>query len=119
MWSRALFPKGHGELFLFFGKKLKILKGGKNWLKYISPKKGPNEMNNTAQPEKTPKRCQCVDCKVKLGVVPFSCRCGKYFCGAHRMAEEHNCTFDYRANAKKELLKYMSSPIVGEKVGII
>jgi predicted nucleic acid binding AN1-type Zn finger protein len=74
---------------------------------------------STTQPEKIPKRCQCVDCRAKLGVVPFSCRCGKYFCGTHRMAENHNCTYDYKAEGKKELLKYMSTPVVGEKVAII
>ena len=76
-------------------------------------------MMSTQQPEKMPKRCQCKDCRAKLGIVPFSCRCGKYFCGTHRMAENHNCTYDYKAEGKKELLKYLSTPIVAEKVAII
>jgi hypothetical protein len=41
------------------------------------------------------------------------------FCGQHRQAEAHNCTFDYRNEAKKELLKFMSSPVISAKVGVI
>lgn len=66
-----------------------------------------------------PKRCECKDCRVKLNLTAFPCRCGKYFCQAHRLSEYHNCQFDYRAEQKKELLKYMSSPVVGEKVTVI
>jgi hypothetical protein len=75
-------------------------------------------MNQTAP---QPKRCQCADCKRKLSLIDIACqcRCGKYFCPPHRSAEDHACTWDYKADAKKELLKYMSTAIVAEKVGII
>ncbi len=64
-------------------------------------------------------RCMFDGCRRKLGLLPFHCRCEMDFCGHHRAAEVHNCTFDYRTEAKKELLKFMSSPIVSAKVGII
>lgn len=37
----------------------------------------------------------------------------------HRASETHNCTFDYRTEAKKELLKFMSSPVLASKVAVI
>ncbi len=64
-------------------------------------------------------RCQAECCRRKLGVVVFDCRCGKVFCGEHRLSENHNCNFDYRALHKKELLKFMSTPIISEKVPVI
>ncbi len=67
----------------------------------------------------TVQRCMCEGCRRKLGLVPFQCRCGMNFCAMHRQAEDHNCTFDYRNEAKKELLKFMSSPIITAKVGVI
>lgn len=68
---------------------------------------------------KIPKRCQCDDCRNKLTLTSYPCRCGKYFCNSHRYSEDHKCTYDYKADAKKELLKTMSTAIVAEKVAII
>jgi len=64
-------------------------------------------------------RCMFEGCKRKLGLLPFHCRCDMNFCGEHRPAEVHNCNFDYRMEAKKELLRYMSSPVISAKVGVI
>ena len=64
-------------------------------------------------------RCQFEGCKIKLGLVPFSCRCSKDFCIEHRGSDAHNCTFDYKAEHKKELLKTLSTPIIGTKVLMI
>ena len=63
--------------------------------------------------------CQHESCRRKLGIVPFECRCGKAFCGEHRLSENHNCPIDYKALHRAELLKTMSSPIVGIKVEVI
>lgn len=62
---------------------------------------------------------RCSECKKKLGLLGFECRCKKQFCAFHRAAEEHKCTFDFKAAAKNELLKYMSSPVIAEKISII
>jgi NAD(P)H-hydrate repair Nnr-like enzyme with NAD(P)H-hydrate dehydratase domain len=57
--------------------------------------------------------------KKKLGLLGFECRCKKQFCAAHRAAEEHACEYDFKSDAKKELLKYMSSPVQAAKVAVI
>jgi hypothetical protein len=69
--------------------------------------------------KKAPKRCMKEDCKCKLKLTDYPCRCGKTFCGNHRLSEYHGCTFDYKALNKEILLKTMSTPVVAEKVAII
>ena len=49
------------------------------------------------------KRCCADDCKKKLTLTDFNCRCGNRFCGAHRYPETHKCSFDYHAFAKTQL----------------
>ncbi len=62
------------------------------------------------------KRCSASGCRVKLGLTAIQCHCGYKFCTAHRYPEEHACSHDYRADAKKELLKTMSTAIVAQKL---
>jgi hypothetical protein len=64
-------------------------------------------------------RCQADDCKKKLGLLGFVCRCEKHFCAVHRVSDAHKCTFDFREQQKKDLLKYMSTAIRAEKVEAI
>ena len=56
---------------------------------------------------KPPKRCQHKSCKKKLSLVEktISCKCKKYFCRLHRFPEEHECSFDFRADDKEKLEK--------------
>lgn len=49
------------------------------------------------------KRCCFSDCKKKLTFSDFACRCGTRFCGTHRAAEDHRCTYDWKAEGKKTL----------------
>uniref|UniRef100_A0A6C0LQ20 AN1-type domain-containing protein n=1 Tax=viral metagenome TaxID=1070528 RepID=A0A6C0LQ20_9ZZZZ len=53
--------------------------------------------------EKPKNRCNHADCKVKLLLSDMACKCGSRFCGKHRYAEEHRCSFDYRQSAAKNL----------------
>ncbi len=71
-----------------------------------------------AQKDKV-KRCNHEGCRMKLTLVDFACRCGKTHCPGHRLAEAHNCTYDYKADHKAQLLKYMSTPVVGKKVDVL
>ncbi|GAA0157368.1 hypothetical protein LIER_14651 [Lithospermum erythrorhizon] len=59
-------------------------------------------------------RCFC--CRKKVGVLGFKCRCGSTFCGSHRYAEKHDCTFDFKGQGKEEIEK--ANPVVkGDKLG--
>jgi len=60
-------------------------------------------------------RCSYDCCRKKLGLMPLVCRCGISFCSGHFPAEEHLCTFDYRADGLKKLIAGMPT-CNGEKV---
>lgn len=66
-----------------------------------------------------PKRCCHEGCKKKLCLTDFACKCGLIHCSQHRASEAHNCSFDYKAQHKEELLKTMSTAIVAKKVEVI
>ena len=54
------------------------------------------------------KRCVC--CNVRVGLMSFTCSCGKEYCMKCRYPEEHKCTFDYKSKAKENLTQ--SNPLV-------
>ena len=49
------------------------------------------------------KRCGASGCKRRLLLSDMACRCGYKFCTAHRHAEDHECLFDYKDAATKQL----------------
>ena len=60
-------------------------------------------------------RCSASDCKKKLNMLDFDCRCGQRFCGAHRQAEDHQCTHNWKADGAKTLGQQLVS-CVNEKL---
>ena len=40
-------------------------------------------------------RCGHIDCRKKLGLMKFGCKCGKDFCVTHKLPELHKCSYDY------------------------
>ncbi|XP_050238158.1 zinc finger A20 and AN1 domain-containing stress-associated protein 9-like [Mercurialis annua] len=58
----------------------------------------------------TMKKNRCESCNKKLGLLGFSCRCGKVFCGTHRYADEHCCSFDYKKFGRDVLVK--QNPVI-------
>ena len=64
------------------------------------------------------RRCGFDGCKKKLGLTDMACRCESTFCGVHRHSEDHGCTFDYKKENEKQLLKTMST-VVAKKIDVI
>jgi predicted nucleic acid binding AN1-type Zn finger protein len=64
-------------------------------------------------------RCTHPSCKKKLGLLGFKCKCEADFCANHRAPEVHDCKYDFQEDQKKNLLKYMSTAIVAQKVEAI
>ena len=64
-------------------------------------------------------RCNYSGCKVKLSIAAYSCKCSGKFCPSHRPSDVHSCTYDYKNENEKNLLKYMSSPVISKKIDII
>lgn len=62
-----------------------------------------------SRPVQPPGRCFC--CRKKVGLAArFSCRCGYEFCSTHRLAEDHECTFDWKGAGREALAK--ANPLV-------
>ncbi|XP_067886054.1 AN1-type zinc finger protein 5-like isoform X2 [Heterodontus francisci] len=65
--------------------------------------------------EPRPKKNRCFQCRKKVGLTGFDCRCGNLFCGLHRYSDKHNCPYDYKAEAAMKIRK--ENPIiVAEKI---
>ena len=62
-----------------------------------------------------PKRCQQTECKKKIGLTDFACKCSMFFCSEHRYTEAHACSFDFKAAGKQQLEKQLVKT-VGVKV---
>ncbi|EDW66513.1 AN1-type zinc finger protein 6 isoform X1 [Drosophila novamexicana] len=58
---------------------------------------------------------RCGECRKKVGLTGFQCRCGGLYCAVHRYSDKHNCTFDYREHGAQEIRR--NNPVVvGEKI---
>lgn len=69
--------------------------------------------NPPSEPRKnTPARC--IECKRRVGLTGFVCKCGDVFCAKHRHADSHACTFDHRS-AERALLAKQNPVIKGAK----
>ena len=66
-----------------------------------------NSKNNCATPKKKPKTksVKCLVCNKRLGIMIFYCKCSitDPYCIKHMRPEEHNCGFDFKADAKCKL----------------
>jgi hypothetical protein len=60
-------------------------------------------------------RTRCWSCRKKVGLTGFECRCGYVFCGSHRFADKHECSFDYKKQGR-ELLEKNNPMVVAPKV---
>ncbi|KAJ8402027.1 hypothetical protein AAFF_G00372620 [Aldrovandia affinis] len=65
-----------------------------------------------AQAPEVPKpgKSRCFQCRKKLGLIGFDCRCGNVFCGLHRYSDQHSCPYDYRAEAAARIRR--ENPVV-------
>ena len=77
----------------------------------VDEPKGPEEADEPAKR----RRCDHDQCNKKLGLHAFPCRCEKFFCAKHMSSFEHNCTFDYKAMAAKEI-EEKNPKVEGEKI---
>jgi len=68
---------------------------------------------SSTPPLKKPNRCN--ECKKRVGLTGFQCRCGGLFCSEHRYDSAHNCTFDYKTMEREEIAKN-NPKIISEKI---
>ena len=62
-----------------------------------------------------PKSKKCIVCK-KRQITNMECqKCGKITCINHRYCEDHNCSYDFNTQGKKQLEKE-NEKIIAQKV---
>lgn len=60
----------------------------------------------------TPKKERCEACRKKVGLQGHRCKCGKQFCISHLQAEQHQCSFDHKAEGRLNMEReYMIGPL--------
>jgi hypothetical protein len=60
-------------------------------------------------------KAKCHSCGMKVGYLGYSCKCGYTYCGKHRYSDMHNCTYDYKTEAKEKISK-ANPAVVAEKL---
>ncbi|KAL0484839.1 zinc finger A20 and AN1 domain-containing stress-associated protein [Acrasis kona] len=58
---------------------------------------------------------RCFECRKKVPISALKCKCDHTFCAEHRLAEDHNCTFDFKSLYRKKLADDLSK-VVSSKV---
>ena len=53
---------------------------------------------------------KCYKCNKKTGYYGFKCKCGHNYCSTHRYSMQHECSYDYKTEAKNKLIS--ANPIV-------
>lgn len=64
------------------------------------------------------KRCNMNECRKKLKLTDFKCRCNMIFCSKHRYPEEHDCNFNYKYYTE-EILKKNNPKINSNKLEML
>lgn len=59
---------------------------------------------------------RCAQCKKKLGVLEYKCKCDKIFCITHLHAESHSCTFNYKEEGEALLKKQLNTGKLVDKI---
>ncbi|KAL3620416.1 hypothetical protein CASFOL_035328 [Castilleja foliolosa] len=55
-------------------------------------------------------RCSGSDCRKRVGLMGFRCRCGDLFCSEHRYSDRHDCSYDYKAAGRETIAR--ENPVV-------
>ncbi|XP_062195642.1 zinc finger A20 and AN1 domain-containing stress-associated protein 11-like [Phragmites australis] len=53
---------------------------------------------------------RCHNCRKRVGLTGFRCRCGELFCGAHRYSDRHDCSYDYKSVGRDAIAR--ENPVV-------
>jgi len=113
--SRFNFTRAYSAKKLIHIYFLTHTKGTMNTLHTVSPNLSStpasisllSNMTTLSSTDKPQKRCGFSSCKKKLQFSDFECRCGTRYCGDHKGSMDHACTFDYKADATKNLSTQM------------
>lgn len=77
-----------------------------------APSAAPAAATSTSPDSSGKVSTRCQVCRKKVGLTGFKCRCSPcaVFCGQHRYAEAHDCSFDYKGMQREKLAA--ANPVV-------
>ncbi len=62
-------------------------------------------------------RCTHDQCKKKVGLLGFDCKCGGYYCANHRHTDQHNCkSLQEIIKNERDILAKQNLKVVAEKL---
>ena len=64
------------------------------------------------------KKCNFKDCNKKITIYNNPCKCKLIFCKKHSFFLDHNCTYDYKNEHKKQL-KILNPKIINKCLEVI
>lgn len=69
-----------------------------------SPASEPTRIS-TIEPTRisTSEPTRCMQCKRKLGIIPYLCKCGHVYCAKHRFEFDHDCQYNHNLIKKFSL----------------
>ena len=82
----------------------------------VSVAAGVDDSKDSKKSKSQVDRTRCAECKKKVGLTGIECRCCQVYCGAHRIAEKHACTFDFKAFGRSNIEK-ANERVVAESLG--
>ena len=59
---------------------------------------------------------RCLKCNKKIkSILPLQCKCKNYYCNMHKIASEHDCSFNY-LKENQERLEKNNEKIISNKL---
>ena len=62
-------------------------------------------MYDASQKSRKANKCPHPECKKKIKITDFKCKCNKTFCSKHRPPEMHDCDYDYKCKNPNEKIE--------------
>jgi hypothetical protein len=63
-------------------------------------------------------KCNLEECKKKLQLTDFKCKCNNTYRTKHRLPETHNCSYDYKSFGRS-LLDKQNQPCIAQKIIVL
>ena len=59
-------------------------------------------------------KIRCPQCKKKLSMMSFECKCGNMYCITHQTPHMHSCSYNYKNDLQNKIEK--DNPKLGQKL---
>ena len=73
---------------------------------------------NVNEEKASSNKCNLEECKKKLQLTDFKCKCNNTYCSKHRLPETHSCSYDYKTSGRDLLVK-QNQPCIAKKILVL